>query len=98
MGECGLWCSMGECGLWCSMGECGLWCSVCSVQKAETVEGRVYRHSYHYINYELFVHVVKYKLDQMRKKIGAEERQVSGGCGGKGCMHALLKHSSLVLS
>ena len=54
----------------------GLWCSVCSVQKTETVEGRVYRHSYHYINYELFVHVVKYKLDQMRKKIGAEERQV----------------------
>ena len=51
---------------------------MCSVQKTETVDGRVYRHSYHYINYELFVHVVKYKLDQMRKKIGAEERQVIG--------------------
>ena len=51
---------------------------MCSVQKTEMVDGRVYRHSYHYINYELFVHVVKYKLDQMRKKIGAEERQVIG--------------------
>ena len=64
----------------CLLAVCILWCPtyVCSVQKTETVEGRVYRHSYHYINYELFVHVVKYKLDQMRKKIGAEERQVIG--------------------
>lgn len=61
-----------------------------SVQKTETIEGRVYRHSYHYINYELFVHVVKYKLDQMRKKIGAEERQVIGPCGDGGCMRASL--------
>ena len=65
---------------------------MCSVQKTETVEGRVYRHSYHYINYELFVHVVKYKLDQMRKKIGAEERQVGGGSWGGGmCMNASLR-------
>ena len=31
---------------------------------------------YYYINYKQFVNVVKYKLDQMRKKIEAEERKV----------------------
>ena len=32
---------------------------------------------YYYINYKQFVNVVKYKLDQMRKKIEAEERKVT---------------------
>ena len=32
---------------------------------------------YYYINYKQFVNAVKYKLDQMRKKIEMEEKRVS---------------------
>ena len=32
---------------------------------------------YYYINYKHFVNVVKYKLDQIRKKIETEEKRVS---------------------
>lgn len=32
--------------------------------------------SYWYINYKQFVNVVKYKLDQMRKKIESEQKKV----------------------
>lgn len=31
---------------------------------------------YYYINYKQFVNVVKYKLDQIRKKIEADEKKV----------------------
>ncbi len=31
---------------------------------------------YYYINYKLFVNVVKYKLDMMRKKVESEDRMV----------------------
>ena len=31
---------------------------------------------YYYINYKQFVNAVKYKLDQMRKKIELEEKRV----------------------
>ena len=31
---------------------------------------------YYYINYKQFVNVIKYKLDQMTKKVEAEERKV----------------------
>lgn len=32
--------------------------------------------TYWYINYKQFVNVVKYKLDQMRKKIESEQKKV----------------------
>ena len=50
--------------------------SVVSIQKNETEEGKTYRRSYHYINYQLFVNVAKYKLDQMRKKVKSETKEV----------------------
>ena len=50
---------------------------LCSIQKPETTEdGKIFRFSYYYINYKFFVNMVKYKLDQMRKKIENEEKQV----------------------
>lgn len=42
----------------------------------ENGETKNYLANYHYINYKLFVNVVKYKLDRMREKIQAEERRV----------------------
>ncbi|NWX82642.1 T2EA factor, partial [Nothoprocta pentlandii] len=36
--------------------------------------GKSTRHNYYYINYKVLVDVVKYKLDHMRRKIEAEER------------------------
>lgn len=55
--------------------------AVTSIQKMEqheTEKGEKKSHLcyYYYINYKLFVNVVKYKLDQMRKKIEGEERRV----------------------
>ena len=35
--------------------------------------------NYWYINYKQFVNVVKYKLDQMRKKIESEQKKVVMG-------------------
>ena len=32
---------------------------------------------YYYINYKMFVNVVKYKLDRMRERIQTQERTVS---------------------
>ncbi|XP_074653780.1 general transcription factor IIE subunit 1-like [Tubulanus polymorphus] len=37
-------------------------------------EGKTTRHNYYFINYKVFVNVVKYKLDHMRRKIETEER------------------------
>ncbi|NXR50929.1 T2EA factor, partial [Hippolais icterina] len=36
--------------------------------------GKSMRHNYYYINYKVLVDVVKYKLDQVRRKIEADER------------------------
>lgn len=47
----------------------------------ETVDGeqveKQHMAHYYYINYKQFVNAVKYKLDQMRKKIEMEEKKVS---------------------
>ena len=53
-----------------------------SIQKMESVETETgdtknFLSHYYYINYKVFVNVVKYKLDRMREKIQAEERRVS---------------------
>ncbi|KAL4233872.1 General transcription factor IIE subunit 1 [Mactra antiquata] len=37
-------------------------------------EGKTTRHNYYFINYIMFVNVVKYKLDHVRRKIEMEER------------------------
>lgn len=37
-------------------------------------EGHTTRHTYYFINYSVFVNVVKYKLDHMRRKIETDER------------------------
>ncbi|RUS71059.1 hypothetical protein EGW08_021183 [Elysia chlorotica] len=37
-------------------------------------ENRTTKHTYYYINYSVFVNVVKYKLDHMRRKIETDER------------------------
>ena len=37
-------------------------------------EGKATRHNYYFINYQVFVNVVKYKLDHIRRKIEMEER------------------------
>uniref|UniRef100_A0A0B6ZR75 General transcription factor IIE subunit 1 n=1 Tax=Arion vulgaris TaxID=1028688 RepID=A0A0B6ZR75_9EUPU len=37
-------------------------------------EGRTTRHTFYFINYSVFVNVVKYKLDHMRRKIETDER------------------------
>lgn len=37
-------------------------------------DGRTTRHNYYFINYKIFVNVVKYKLDHMRRKIEMQER------------------------
>ncbi|GFO08539.1 general transcription factor iie subunit 1-like [Plakobranchus ocellatus] len=37
-------------------------------------EGRTTKHTFYYINYSVFVNVVKYKLDHMRRKIETDER------------------------
>ncbi|XP_033741256.1 general transcription factor IIE subunit 1-like [Pecten maximus] len=43
--------------------------------KVETdVEGKSTRHNYYFIGYQVFVNVVKYKLDHVRRKIEMEER------------------------
>ena len=36
--------------------------------------GKVIRHYYYYVNYNVFVNIVKYKLDHMRRKIEISER------------------------
>ncbi|XP_062349527.1 general transcription factor IIE subunit 1-like [Cinclus cinclus] len=36
--------------------------------------GKSMRHNYYYINYKVLVDVIKYKLDQVRRKIEADER------------------------
>nr|XP_028600849.1 general transcription factor IIE subunit 1-like [Podarcis muralis] len=37
--------------------------------------GKSARHNYYYINYKVLVHVAKYKLDHMRRKIEADEQR-----------------------
>ncbi|ESO89184.1 hypothetical protein LOTGIDRAFT_106483 [Lottia gigantea] len=37
-------------------------------------EGKTTRHNYYYVNYNVFVNVVKYKLDHVHRKIEMEER------------------------
>lgn len=49
-----------------------------SRMRVETdAEGRTTRHSYYFISYNVFVNIVKYKLDHIRKKIEMEERNSS---------------------
>ncbi|KAK7477625.1 hypothetical protein BaRGS_00031103 [Batillaria attramentaria] len=49
-----------------------------SRMRVETdAEGRTTRHSYYFISYNVFVNIVKYKLDHIRKKIETEERNSS---------------------
>ena len=38
-------------------------------------EGRMTRHNYYFINYTVFVNVVKFKLDHMRRRIEVDERE-----------------------
>ena len=40
-------------------------------------DGKTTRHSYYFINYSLFVNVVKYKLDHMLRKIETQEREAT---------------------
>jgi transcription initiation factor TFIIE subunit alpha len=52
-----------------------------SIQKMESKElengeTKNYLSHYHYINYKVFVNVVKFKLNKMRERIQAEERRV----------------------
>lgn len=37
-------------------------------------EAKTTKHNYYFINYKMFVNVIKYKLDHMRRKIEMEER------------------------
>jgi transcription initiation factor IIE alpha subunit len=57
-----------------------------SLQKMETLESsqegvapRPKMVHYYYINYQQFVNVVKYKFDQMRKKLESEDKMVRPG-------------------
>nr|CAH0103976.1 unnamed protein product [Daphnia galeata] len=45
--------------------------------KMETVEGKSQKVNYYYINYKIFVNIVKYKLDHMRKKMETSERDAT---------------------
>lgn len=46
-----------------------------SKMRMETdADGRTTKHTFYYINYSVFVNVVKYKLDHMRRKIETDER------------------------
>ena len=49
-------------------------------------EGRTTRHNFYFINYSVFVNVVKYKLDLMRRKIETEERDSTSRASFK-CPH-----------
>lgn len=40
-------------------------------------DGKTTRHNYYFINYSVFVNVVKYKLDHMQRKIETEERDAT---------------------
>ena len=40
-------------------------------------EDKTTKHNYYFINYSVFVNVVKYKLDHMRRKIETEERDAT---------------------
>jgi transcription initiation factor TFIIE subunit alpha len=49
-----------------------------SRMRVETdAEGKTTRHSYYFISYNVFVNIVKFKLDHVRKKIEMEERDSS---------------------
>lgn len=49
-----------------------------SRMRVETdADGKTTRHSYYFISYNIFVNIVKYKLDHIRKKIEQEERNSS---------------------
>ncbi|XP_014678032.1 PREDICTED: general transcription factor IIE subunit 1-like [Priapulus caudatus] len=39
-----------------------------------TADGKASKHNYYFINYKVFVNVVKYRLDHMRRRIEVEER------------------------
>lgn len=40
-------------------------------------DGKMTRHNYYFINYSVFVNIVKYKLDHIRKKIETEQRDTA---------------------
>lgn len=45
-------------------------------KQLENGEKKSYLSHYYYINYKVFVNVVKFKMDRMRERIQAEERTV----------------------
>ena len=62
-----------------------------SRMRVETdAEGKSTRHSYYFISYNVFVNVVKYKLDHIRKKIELEERNTSSRASFKWVMFVWL--------
>ncbi|GAB6030389.1 hypothetical protein CHUAL_007267 [Chamberlinius hualienensis] len=57
-------------------------------------DGKTTRQNYYYINYKVFVNVVRYKLDHMQKKIETEERDSTSRSSFK-CPSCLLKFTDL---
>ncbi|ESN91068.1 hypothetical protein HELRODRAFT_90493 [Helobdella robusta] len=47
------------------------------IQMETGSDGKATRHNYYFINYSIFVNVVKYKLDQVRRKIETMERDMT---------------------
>lgn len=45
--------------------------------KMETIDSKSSKVNYYYINYKTFVNIVKYKLDQMRKRMETSERDAT---------------------
>lgn len=57
-------------------------------------DGKATRQNYFYINYKVFVNVVKYKLDHMRRKIETEERDSTSRASFK-CLNCLKSFTDL---
>lgn len=57
-------------------------------------DGKATRQNYYFINYKVFVNVVKYKLDHMRRKIETEERDSTSRASFK-CPHCLKSFTDL---
>ena len=47
------------------------------IETREREDGKTFKTNCWFINYRIFVNIVKYKLDNMRKKMETEERDVS---------------------
>ncbi|XP_037080384.1 general transcription factor IIE subunit 1-like [Pollicipes pollicipes] len=57
-------------------------------------DGKAQRQNYYYINYKVFVNVVKYKLDHMRRKMETEERNATSRSSFK-CPNCLKTYTDL---